>query len=84
MSTSRKIHHPPGPPYPSIAGQHANYTAKQLEAFRAGQVLGDGPNANAIMAGVAKYLTDEEIRSLATYIEGLHSTADTAAAAATP
>ena len=74
----------PGPPYPAIAGQHAGYTTQQLEKFRAGQVLGKGPAANAIMAGVAKYLTDEEIRSLATYIEGLHSTADAAAAAATP
>ena len=70
----------PGPPYPAIAGQHAGYTAQQLEKFRAGQVLGKGPAANAIMAGVAKYLTDEEIRSLATYIEGLHATADVAAA----
>jgi cytochrome c553 len=77
-------HGNPGPPYPAIAGQHAGYTAKQLEAFRAGMVLGKGPNANAVMVGVAKYLTDEEIRSLATYIEGLHSAADVAAAAATP
>jgi cytochrome c553 len=76
-------HGNPGPPFPSIAGQHAGYTTQQLEKFRAGTVLGKGANANAIMAGVAKYLTDEEIRSLATYIEGLHATADVAAAATT-
>ena len=74
-------HGNPGPPYPAIAGQHAGYTQKQLEAFRAGTVYGKGPNANNVMAGVAKYLTDEEIRSLATYVEGLHASAGQTAAA---
>jgi cytochrome c553 len=73
-------HGNPGPAYPAIAGQHAGYTQKQLEAFRAGTVFGKGPNANAVMAGVAKYLTDEDIRSLATYIEGLHAVTGEAAA----
>jgi cytochrome c553 len=74
-------HGNPGPPYPAIAGQHAGYTQKQLEAFRAGAVYGKGPNANSVMAGVAKYLTDEDIRSLATYVEGLHAaTGETAVA----
>lgn len=71
----------PGPPYPAIAGQHAGYTTAQLEKFRAGTAYGKGPTANTVMAGVAKYLTDEDIRSLSTYIEGLHSAADAAAAA---
>jgi cytochrome c553 len=62
----------PGPSYPRLAGQHATYTAAQLIAFRDGQVLGSGDNANAVMAGVAAQLTDEEIRSLASYIEGLY------------
>ncbi|MGQ0801627.1 MAG: c-type cytochrome [Pseudomarimonas sp.] len=62
----------PGPSYPQLAGQHANYTATQLKAFRSGAVYGRGDNANAVMMGVAKYLTDEEIGSLASYIEGLH------------
>lgn len=62
----------PGPPYPRLAGQHAGYTVAQLTAFRDGQVLGSGENANAVMAGVAAQLTDEEIRSLASYIEGLY------------
>lgn len=66
-------HGNPGPAYPAIAGQHASYTAAQLTAFRAGQVLGTGENANAIMAGVSKYLTDEEIQALATYVQGLHA-----------
>jgi cytochrome c553 len=62
----------PGPSYPRIAGQHANYTATQLTAFRDGAVYGTGEHANAVMAGVAAPLTDEEIQSLASYIEGLH------------
>ena len=66
-------HGNPGPAYPAIAGQHANYTATQLTAYRAGQVLGNGTNANAVMAGVSKYLTDEEIQALATYVQGLHA-----------
>ncbi len=62
----------PGPSYPRLAGQHAVYTAAQLKAFRGGAVYGTGDNANAVMMGVAKLLTDEEIGSLASYIEGLH------------
>jgi len=55
-----------------IAGQHANYTAAQLKLYRDGNVYGKGDNANAVMAGVAGALSDEEIQSLASYIEGLH------------
>ena len=63
----------PGPAYPALAGQHAGYTAQQLTAFRAGQVLGTGENANAVMAAVAKSLTDEEIQALSSYAQGLHT-----------
>ena len=80
----------PGP-YPAIGGQHADYTALQLTAFRAGAVWGKDKNANAVMAGVAANLSDEEIQGLATYLEGLHNVADApsaealaAAAAAAP
>jgi cytochrome c553 len=63
----------PGPAYPALAGQHAIYTAQQLTAFRDGQVFGSGDNANAVMAGVSKYLTDEEIQALASYVQGLYA-----------
>jgi len=63
----------PGPSYPHLAGQHAQYTATQLTAFRDGLVWGTENNANAVMSGVAARLTDEEIQSLASYIEGLHA-----------
>ena len=67
----------PGSAWPSLAGQHAGYTATALTAFRDGKVWGDGENANAIMAGVAGSLSDDEIQALASYIEGLHNAADT-------
>jgi cytochrome c553 len=66
-------HGNPGPAYPALAGQHAAYTATQLTAFRDGQVLGSGENANAVMSAVSKYLSDEEIQALATYIQGLYA-----------
>ena len=63
----------PGPAYPRLGGQHAQYTADMLRRFRAGTVFGRGENADAVMAGIASRLTDEEIEVLATYIEGLHA-----------
>lgn len=70
----------PGPPYPSLGGQHANYTAARLQFFRSGGVWGKGANANVVMSEVARNLSDEEIQALATYIEGLHDASATAAA----
>jgi cytochrome c553 len=59
--------------YPALDGQHADYTALKLRAFRDGLVHGRGANANAVMAGVARMLSDEEIDAVSSYIEGLHS-----------
>lgn len=72
----------PGPAYPSLGGQHASYTAAKLQAFRGGEVWGKGDNANPTMMQIAHNLTDEEIQSLASYIEGLHNSADNAPVAA--
>ena len=69
----------PGSAYPALAGQHADYTTLHLETFRAGHAWGNGDNANTIMVDVARQLTDEEIRSLSSYIEGLHSSREVAA-----
>lgn len=63
----------PGPPYPNVAGQYADYSARMLEAYRDGMVLGSAEHANSVMAQVAADLTDEEIQSLASYLEGLHA-----------
>lgn len=62
-----------GAAYPALAGQHAGYTATQLQHFRDGKVWGKNETVNIIMGDVAKQLTDEEIQAVATYIEGLHA-----------
>jgi cytochrome c553 len=53
--------------YPRIGGQHADYTAAQLTAFR------DGVRKNSVpMAQVAAKLNDREIKAVADYVAGLH------------
>ena len=52
--------------YPRLSGQHADYTASQLVAFR------DGVRKNSLqMSQVAAKLNDREIRAVADYIAGL-------------
>lgn len=52
--------------YPRLSGQHSEYTAAQLTAFR------DGVRVNSIpMTQVAAKLNDKEIRAVADYIAGL-------------
>ena len=55
--------------FPSLSGQHADYTVLQLKAFRAGERAND---AGSMMRGVAKKMTDAEIEAVAQYIQGLH------------
>lgn len=69
----------PGPTYPALGGQHAEYTSARLTAFRDGTVWGKDKNANVIMSQVAKGLSDEEIQGLSTYLQGLHKTGKPAA-----
>ncbi len=60
--------------YPSLAGQHAQYVADVLKAFRNGETWGDGEDVNGkIMAEVAKNMTDEEIQAVSSYIQGLYA-----------
>lgn len=49
------------PEWPSIAGQHAKYTAKQIKAFRAGE------RTNPLMSPIALTLTDQDIEDVAAY-----------------
>jgi cytochrome c553 len=70
----------PGPAYPHVGGQNSAYVVRRLEEFRAGTgTLADNAQFQ-IMATVAKDLTDQEIQSLASYLQGLHPRADDAAA----
>jgi cytochrome c553 len=55
--------------WPQVAGQHATYTAAQLAAYRSGQRSTDGDTQ--IMRNVAARLTDDEIKAVASYIQGL-------------
>jgi len=51
---------------PRVAGQHADYTAAQLTAFR------DGVRKNsAQMTGVSAKMNDREIKAVSDYIAGL-------------
>ena len=47
--------------YPKLAGQHASYLASTLRAYR------DGSRENAIMAGLAAVLSEEDIADLSAY-----------------
>ena len=47
--------------YPNLAGQHPDYIEHALKAYRSGQ------RKNAVMAGMASALTDEDIDELAEY-----------------
>jgi len=56
--------------FPRLSGQHADYTEKQLRAWRAGERTNDGDAM--IMRSVAEHLSDAEIKALANYIAGLN------------
>jgi cytochrome c553 len=73
----------PGPAYPHVAGQQEAYAARRLQEYRDGVPgLADVPTFQ-IMHTVARDLTDEEIQSLATYLQGLHPRSAEAVAAST-
>jgi cytochrome c553 len=54
--------------YPSLRAQHSVYTYSQLKAFASGERKSA---TNSIMATVAGKLSDEEMRALASYVQGL-------------
>lgn len=54
--------------YPRVGGQHAEYTAAQLKAFRSGERKND---PNNMMRAVAAKLSDREIAAVAEFIAGL-------------
>jgi cytochrome c553 len=59
----------PAAGWPAIAGQHATYSAAQLMAYRSKQRATDGDTQ--MMRNVAAMLTDDEIKAVASYIQGL-------------
>ena len=55
--------------FPRLAGQHATYTAKQLEDWRIGNRAND---PSEMMADAVRYLTPGEAKAVSAYIAGLH------------
>jgi len=53
------------PAWPSLAGQHAAYLVDSLKAYQA------GARADAVMAGIAKGMSEADMRNLAAYYAGL-------------
>jgi cytochrome c553 len=53
------------PEWPSLAGQHAGYLAKQLHDFKAGR------RENALMAGQVAALSEQDMADLAAYYASL-------------
>lgn len=62
--------------YPAVAGQHSVYTEKMLKGFRAGSMWGEDDASSKIMTEVTLRLTDNEIKAVANYMQGLHSAAE--------
>ena len=53
--------------YPRVAGQHGAYLIAQLNTFRSGERAN-----NQVMTDIAGRLSDQEIKSVAEYIQSLH------------
>lgn len=58
---------PIDPSYPKIAGQHADYLYVALKSYKMEKNATVGRN-NAIMGGVAKQFTNNELKALSNYI----------------
>lgn len=55
--------------YPSVSGQHPEYTAKQLKAFSMAERTND---ENAVMRDIAIRMSDQQIEAVANFMLGLH------------
>ena len=59
----------PAAKYPALQGQHADYTAKQLNDYASGARKSDGKAR--IMRDIAARLSKEDIAALSSYVQGL-------------
>lgn len=60
----------PGASYPSLAGQHATYTTAQLMAYRDNKRQSD-TDLSQVMRNIAAEMSDDEIKAVSSYIQGL-------------
>jgi cytochrome c553 len=79
----------PGPAFPHVGGQQSAYVVRRLQEYRTGTTTEQDHHLFDMMATVAKNLTDDEIQSLGSYLQGLHErgaadAAGTQVAAAAP
>jgi cytochrome c553 len=58
----------PTPANPKLAGQHADYLYKQLMDFKVKQGAKEAARVNAIMAGFAAGLSEEDMRNVSAYL----------------
>lgn len=58
----------PAAKFPMLRGQHADYTALQLDAFRSMQRANDG---GQMMRNVAAKMSDTDIAAVSSYVQGL-------------
>lgn len=58
----------PAANFPALAGQHADYLEAQLKGFRAYERAND---PGQMMRNIAAKMTDQEIKAVASYIQGL-------------
>jgi len=59
----------PAAKYPALQGQHATYTAKQLNAYAEGERTTDG--RTHMMRDIAANLDKDDIAALSSYVQGL-------------
>lgn len=59
----------PAARYPALRGQHATYTAKQLNDYKNAARTSDGKNR--IMQDIAARLSKDDIAALSSYVQGL-------------
>jgi cytochrome c553 len=59
----------PAAAYPALNGQHAAYTAKQLQDYASGTRRSDDPVH--IMRDIAERLSNDDIQAVASYMQGL-------------
>ena len=55
--------------FPSLSGQHPEYTLMQLKAFRSGERQND---SSSMMRSIVERLTDRELEALSSYVSGLN------------
>jgi cytochrome c553 len=59
----------PAASFPSLSGQHAKYVENQLNTFKSGERNND---AGKMMRSIASKMTEQEIKAVASYVQGLH------------